>query len=196
MDEHQTPAQQTVATVATAASTAATATAVAAAKKSRTPTPQSLIAQANSQLEVLKQAETIKQLQGQVKSLEKQSADTGKVFLATTTSLVTSAFALVAALAWNEAIQNLFKYFYPPPSSTSADVTLPLVISSTIYAVVVTFFAVAIIFYLTRLNTKLGAKSLIGEVHAGEGGGKKAESKGEGDSSEEGGRSRGRKGDD
>lgn len=147
--------------------------AAAAAKKSRTPTPQSLVAQAGSQLDALRQAETIKQLQSKVSSLEKQSADTGKVFLATTTSLVTSAFALVAALAWNEAIQNLFKFLYPP--TPEQRVSGQLVISSSFYAVVVTIIAVSIIFYLTRLNTKLGAKSLIGEVHAGEGGGKKAE---------------------
>ena len=136
------------------------------------PTPNRLVAQVGSQVSALQQAETIKQLQGQVKQLEAQSKDTGKIFLATTTSLITSAFALVAALAWNEAIQDLFKKLYPPPAANGSAAAVAaaadlvpawqLVISAFVYAGVVTIIVVAIIFYLTKLNTRLGARSLIG----------------------------------
>ena len=113
------------------------------------------------QASALQAANSIKQLQHQMKSLEQQTKDTGKVFLATTTSLVTSAFALVAALAWNEAIQDLFKFFFQP-SNTVDPIVGGVVISAFSYAVVVTLIVVAVIFYLTSLNTRLGAKSLIG----------------------------------
>lgn len=123
-------------------------------------TPNHLVAQVGSQMSALQQAETIKQLQSKVNALESQSKESGKVFLATITGLMTSAFALVAALAWNEAIQNLFKRLYPPPNNQE-QVAWDLVTGSFIYAVVVTIIVVAIVFYLTKLNTKLGVRSLL-----------------------------------
>src|SRR5262249_26511427 len=98
---------------------AAAPQAAAAAGAKKAATPNRLVAQVGSQMSALQQAETIKQLQGQVKQLESQSKDAGKVFLATTTTLITSAFALVAALAWNEAIQDLFKQVFSSSSATS-----------------------------------------------------------------------------
>lgn len=167
MDEQQTPAQQTINTVTTVATTAAAATAVATAKKSKTPTPQQLVAQANNQFEILKQAETIKQLQSQVKLLEKQSADAGKVFLGTMTALVSSAFALVAALAWNSAVQGAFDTYLKNTSES--------VLGKFFYALFITIIVVLVIYYLTRLNRRVGARSLLDEIpHASEGG-KKAE---------------------
>ncbi len=168
MDEQQTatpggePPAATIPSTATMAEATAQATVRSGGKKV---TPNRLIEQASA----LQAAETIKQLQHQVRQLEAQSKDTGKVFLATTTSLITSAFALVAALAWNEAIQDLFKFLYPPPSGGEGErVAGQLVVSSFIYAVIVTIIVVAIIFYLTRLNTRLGVKSLIGGGSGGE----------------------------
>lgn len=162
MDEHvtaqPTSAVATEAPAVTIPSTATMAQATAQAKSGgKRVTPARLV----EQVSALQQAETIKQLQNQVKALESQSKDTGKVFLATTTSLITSAFALVAALAWNDAIQGLFKLLFP--SSVAVEqVTTPQVISAFGYAVLVTIIVVAVIFYLTKLNTRLGAKSLIG----------------------------------
>ncbi len=166
MDEHA-PAQPAPAVAAEApavtipsTATMGQATAQAAARSGgKKVTPSRLV----EQVSALQQAETIKQLQNQVKALEAQSKDTGKIFLATTTSLITSAFALVAALAWNEAIQDLFKDLFPPPNALE-QVTTPQVISSFGYAVLVTIIVVAVIFYLTKLNTRLGARSLIGEA--------------------------------
>jgi predicted PurR-regulated permease PerM len=176
MDEHsmagQIPATgvEAPATIPSTA-TMAQATAQAAAKSGgKKVTPARLV----EQVSALQQAETIKQLQNKVTALESQSKDTGKIFLATTTTLITSAFALVAALAWNEAIQDLFKKLYPPPAANSSASAIQaaadlvpswqLVISSFVYAAVVTIIVVAIIYYLTKLNTRLGAKSLIGEA--------------------------------
>ncbi len=131
------------------------------------PTPQRLLEQAGSQVDALRQAETIKQLQKQVTLLEGQSRDTGKVFVATTAALISSAFALVAALAWNEAIQALFKQVFPP--STDGKSGWPLVASTFGYALVITIVVVVVIFQLSRLTTKFGGRSLIG---GGGGGGK------------------------
>ncbi|HEU5200389.1 MAG TPA: DUF5654 family protein, partial [Ktedonobacterales bacterium] len=117
MDEQPTPASATTAsaaqqpeTLAELARTPLPATAAPAAKagvksgpSTKKPTPQNLVNQAGAQMDALRQAETIKQLQKQVTLLEGQSRDAGKVFLATLTTLLTSAFGFVAALAWNDA---------------------------------------------------------------------------------------------
>jgi uncharacterized membrane protein YidH (DUF202 family) len=174
MDEHQLPRQtpDTLAELAGQArpatpgapvNPAAAAAAAAAAKKSRTPTPQQLVAQAGNQLDLLRQAETIKQLQGQVKGLEKQSADAGRVFLGTMTALITSAFALVAALAWNSAIQAVFETYLKN--------TLGGIIGLFAYAVFITIIVVLVIYYLTKLNKSIGGRSLLDDVKASEGGG-------------------------
>jgi predicted PurR-regulated permease PerM len=180
MDENQAPGQTPITTTEAAAhyeqppqaAGAATPKAAAAGSK-KAVTPNRLVAQVGSQMSALQQAETIKQLQGQVKQLEAQTRDAGKVFLATTTTLITSAFALVAALAWNEAIQDLFKQLFPPTITQSGGNAIEAAASGTSwgqvigafsYAVVVTIIVVAIIYYLTRLNTRIGARSLIGEA--------------------------------
>jgi hypothetical protein len=189
MDEHQGAghAPETLAELAGQAGPA-TPAAATAAKKGRTSTPQQLLAQANSQLEALKQteyikqlqsAETIKQLQNQVRGLEKQSRDAGKVFLGTTTTLMNSAFALVAALAWNDAVQGLFDYFF------NTQGTLTGSIGKVIYAVFITIIVVLVIYYLTRLNRRVGGRSLLDEVPHGEGG-RREESKAEGGRAEGG----------
>ncbi|GEM_PF-1015649 len=180
MDENQTPGVTPTTTEAAThheqppqTAGAATPKAAAAAGSKKAVTPNRLVAQVGSQVNALQQAETIKQLQNQVKQLEAQTRDAGKVFLATTTTLITSAFALVAALAWNEAIQDLFKQLFPPTITQSGGNAIEAAASGTSwgqvigafsYAVVVTIIVVAIIYYLTRLNTRIGAKSLIGEA--------------------------------
>ncbi len=68
-------------------------------------------------------------------------------------TLSTSGFGLVAALAWNEAIQQFVKdyieRFYPDQSGF---------IAKFIYAIIITFFAVFITYQLSRLAAKWGAK--------------------------------------
>lgn len=68
-------------------------------------------------------------------------------------TLSTSGFGLVAALAWNEAIQSFVKdyiqKFYPNQSGF---------ISKFIYAILITAFAVLITYQLSRLASKWGSK--------------------------------------
>ena len=64
-------------------------------------------------------------------------------YLKTMAQLVTAAFALIAALAWNEAIKGLINKFIAPGST---------LLSQVIYALIVTTIAVIITFYLGRLT--------------------------------------------
>ncbi|MBI4032294.1 hypothetical protein HY374_01155 [Candidatus Berkelbacteria bacterium] len=60
--------------------------------------------------------------------------------------LVTAAFGLVAALAWNEAIQQLIQTFYPSEDDLAGKF---------IYAVFITLIAVFITTRLARIHDKL-----------------------------------------
>lgn len=64
-------------------------------------------------------------------------------------TLSTSGFGLVAALAWNEAVQAFVKEFIQPyfPDQSGA-------ISKLIYAILITCFAVLITYQLSRLASK------------------------------------------
>ena len=68
-------------------------------------------------------------------------------------TLSTSGFGLVAALAWNEAIQAFVKEyiekFYPGGAG---------LISKFIYAVIITILAVLITYQLSRLAAKFNSK--------------------------------------
>ena len=68
-------------------------------------------------------------------------------------TLSTSGFGLVAALAWNEAVQAFVKdyieRFYPAQSG---------VISKFIYAIIITLLAVLITYQLSRLASRWGVK--------------------------------------
>lgn len=68
-------------------------------------------------------------------------------------TLSTSGFGLVAALAWNEAIQSFvkdyIKTFFPAQSE---------IISKFLYAIIITAFAVFVTYQLSRLASKWGAK--------------------------------------
>ncbi len=59
--------------------------------------------------------------------------------------LVTSAFWLVAALAWNTAIQDLFKRYFGAGSNLSAEL---------LYAAVVTVIAVIATLWIGRISEK------------------------------------------
>ncbi len=60
--------------------------------------------------------------------------------------LITSAFGLVAALAWNTAIQELFKRYFGDASSLTAELS---------YAVVVTIIAVVATLWIGRISERL-----------------------------------------
>ena len=61
-------------------------------------------------------------------------------------ALITAAFGLVAALAWNSAIQNLFNQFFGESQTVSAQIT---------YAVIVTVIAVYVTFVMGRAKASL-----------------------------------------
>lgn len=64
-------------------------------------------------------------------------------------TLATSGFGLVAALAWNEAIQSLVKEYIDRFLPTSSGI-----ISRFLYALIVTILAVTITYQLSRLGAK------------------------------------------
>lgn len=65
--------------------------------------------------------------------------------LNTMTQLVTAAFGLVAALAWNDAVQELFKLYLTDGDSLPAKIW---------YAVLVTLIAVIVGLWLGKLKEK------------------------------------------
>ncbi len=60
-------------------------------------------------------------------------------------ALITAAFGLVAALAWNSAIQALFKEYFGPQT------TIPAML---VYAVVVTVIAVLATLWIGRIAAR------------------------------------------
>ncbi|MFH1598628.1 MAG: DUF5654 family protein [Patescibacteria group bacterium] len=73
----------------------------------------------------------------------------GKESLKTMVTLATTAFGLVAALAWNGAITELFKQIFGEASG---------VVSLFVYAVIVTIIAVLVSAKLGKLAAKAGVK--------------------------------------
>ena len=63
-------------------------------------------------------------------------------------TLATSAFGLVAALAWNEAIQQFVKDYIEPSIPGSG------LLSRIIYALLITILAVLITYQLSRIASK------------------------------------------
>jgi hypothetical protein len=64
-------------------------------------------------------------------------------------ALITAAFGLVAALAWNEAIQEIFRLVFGEQSGVWAMI---------FYAVVVTIIAVLVTIWIGRVAEKSGVK--------------------------------------
>ena len=70
-------------------------------------------------------------------------------FLKTMTGLATAGLGLVAALAWNDAIQNLINYLFPFGSG---------LISKIFYAILVTFIAVWVTYVLGKTTQEAKEK--------------------------------------
>lgn len=68
-------------------------------------------------------------------------------------ALITAAFGLIAALAWNEAIQEIFRLIFGDPGGKWAIL---------FYAVVVTIIAVVITIWIGRVAEKHTGKKLEG----------------------------------
>lgn len=63
---------------------------------------------------------------------------------------ILTAFGLVAALAWNDAITNLINYLFPFEKNT--------VIIKFVYALIITFIVVFVSMYINRLSSKTDKK--------------------------------------
>lgn len=75
------------------------------------------------------------------------ASEISKMIMENMLTLITTAFAFVAGLAWNEAIQKLIEEFY----TAGGEVTGLL-----IYAVIVTIVAVVVTVLLARIAGKMG----------------------------------------
>ena len=75
------------------------------------------------------------------------ASNVGKLVVETILGLITTAFAFVAGLAWNDAIQKLIEQFIGTGDA------LP---SLFIYAIVVTIVAVLVTVILARVAGKMG----------------------------------------
>ena len=73
----------------------------------------------------------------------------GKEVLKTIITLITTAFALVAGLAWNDAIQALINTFLDPGNALTGLI---------VYAVIVTVIAVVVTIVLGRFADKAGVE--------------------------------------
>lgn len=74
-------------------------------------------------------------------------SEISKMIMETMLTLITTVFAFVAGLAWNEAIQKLIEEFY-----TAGGAVTGLLI----YAVIVTIVAVVVTVLLARIAGKMG----------------------------------------
>lgn len=92
-----------------------------------------------------KHASAVKPQASLVKMTAESVSRTKHAVLNTMTQLVTAAFGLVAALAWNEAVQELFKLYLSDGDSLPAKIW---------YAVLVTLIAVIVGLWLGKLKEK------------------------------------------
>lgn len=68
-------------------------------------------------------------------------------------ALTTSGFGLVAALAWNDTIQQFVKQFIEPRIPGSG------LVSKFLYAILITIFAVIITYQLSKISARFQKKS-------------------------------------
>ncbi len=77
---------------------------------------------------------------------KRMKTDTKLLFVTTFSALITAAFGLVAALAWNEAIKTAVGMFFDEGSE---------IWGLLIYAILVTILAVIMIIIIARITKKL-----------------------------------------
>jgi len=92
---------------------------------------------------------TKKELQAQEKKQEKKLHEE---LIGQLLALVTSGFGVVAALAWNDAIQTFVKEFVEPRIPGSG------LISKFLYALLITTFIVLITYQLSKMASRFGPK--------------------------------------
>lgn len=86
-----------------------------------------------------------------VKRTKKEIQELKIQFVNTLKTLAVTSLGLVAALAWNAAIQKLFEVIFPNnANSLTAMFT---------YAIILTIIIVFVTYYLTKLADRVGGKS-------------------------------------
>lgn len=75
------------------------------------------------------------------------ASEVSKLIMETILGLITTAFAFVAGLAWNDAIQKLIEQFVGTGSALTSLFT---------YAIIVTIIAVIVTVLLARFAAKMG----------------------------------------
>jgi len=76
---------------------------------------------------------------------EEEGKSTTTLVIETIASLMTAAFAFVAALAWNQAIQDAVKQYFSAGNG---------LLGEFVYAVIITIIAVVAIIYIGRVLAK------------------------------------------
>jgi hypothetical protein len=76
-------------------------------------------------------------------------------YLKVTAALVTTAFAFVAGLAWNQAIQSIFIYYLGTPNSIPANLS---------YAIIITIVAVIATVWIARAASRAAGEESKAEV--------------------------------
>ena len=79
----------------------------------------------------------------------KKERDTRLSILKRTLELITTALALVAGLAWNDAIQSIFKEIFGPQST---------MIAKLLYAMLITTIVVVIGFRISKIQKHIDEK--------------------------------------
>jgi hypothetical protein len=90
---------------------------------------------------------------------------TSTIFLATVVSLATSAFGVVAALAWNQAIHDAIMAVLSNKSLLGR-LGLGTVTMEVVYAIVITVIAVTVILTLNRVASRIAKQSAIDAAEA------------------------------
>lgn len=91
----------------------------------------------------MKKRKVIKKTKEEILSLRAKMTETVR-------DLLITAFGLVAALAWNSAIQKLFEVIFPEKANS--------LVAMFSYAVSVTIIVVLAIYYLTKVTERLNRK--------------------------------------
>ncbi|SRR3989344_2348685 len=86
-------------------------------------------------------------------NLTKEAKKLQLAFVKQMLSLATSAFGLVAALAWNNVIREFVDYYIKPYLPQGSGI-----LSLLIYAIIITVLAVLVTFNLSRISEKLEEK--------------------------------------
>lgn len=84
--------------------------------------------------------------------LFKREKKVSEQVIETMSGLITSAFGLIAALAWNDAIKAVIEQFFPAAKGATGMV---------IYAVVITIIAVMAAVWIGRIATKIAESKIM-----------------------------------